>query len=233
MAASERLKVLVVDDEVPLTGVVGSYLVREGFDVDVAHSGPEAVEQARSGKPTLIVLDIMLPGFDGIEACRQIRQFSDAYIIMLTARDEEMDKVLGLSMGADDYLVKPFSPRELIARVRAMLRRPRTSLEELPGELYTVGELTMDAQSRSLTRAGTEIDLTRTEFDLLAVMMAHPKAVLTRRQMINAVWGPDWYCDEHVIDVHIGHVREKIGDAAAEPRYIRTVRGVGYGMVAG
>lgn len=233
MAASERLKVLVVDDEVPLTGVVGSYLVREGFDVDVAHSGPEAVEQARSGKPTLIVLDIMLPGFDGIEACRQIRQFSDAYIIMLTARDEEMDKVLGLSMGADDYLVKPFSPRELIARVRAMLRRPRTSLEELPGELYTVGELTMDAQGRSLTRAGTEIDLTRTEFDLLAVMMAHPKAVLTRRQMINAVWGPDWYCDEHVIDVHIGHVREKIGDAAAEPRYIRTVRGVGYGMVAG
>lgn len=233
MAASERLKVLVVDDEVPLTGVVGSYLVREGFDVDVAHSGPEAVEQARSGKPTLIVLDIMLPGFDGIEACRQIRQFSDAYIIMLTARDEEMDKVLGLSMGADDYLVKPFSPRELIARVRAMLRRPRTSLEELPGELYTVGELTMDAQSRSLTRAGTEIDLTRTEFDLLAVMMAHPKAVLTRRQMINAVWGPDWYGDEHVIDVHIGHVREKIGDAAAEPRYIRTVRGVGYGMVAG
>jgi DNA-binding response OmpR family regulator len=233
VAASERLKVLVVDDEVPLTGVVGSYLVREGFDVDVAHSGPEAVEQARSGKPTLIVLDIMLPGFDGIEACRQIRQFSDAYIIMLTARDEEMDKVLGLSMGADDYLVKPFSPRELIARVRAMLRRPRTSLEELPGELYTVGELTMDAQSRSLTRAGTEIDLTRTEFDLLAVMMAHPKAVLTRRQMINAVWGPDWYGDEHVIDVHIGHVREKIGDAAAEPRYIRTVRGVGYGMVAG
>jgi DNA-binding response OmpR family regulator len=233
VAASERLKVLVVDDEVPLTGVVGSYLVREGFDVDVAHSGPEAVEQARSGKPTLIVLDIMLPGFDGIEACRQIRQFSDAYIIMLTARDEEMDKVLGLSMGADDYLVKPFSPRELIARVRAMLRRPRTSLEELPGELYTVGELTMDAQSRSLTRAGTEIDLTRTEFDLLAVMMAHPKRVLTRRQMINAVWGPDWYCDEHVIDVHIGHVREKIGDAAAEPRYIRTVRGVGYGMVAG
>ncbi len=233
MAASERLKVLVVDDEVPLTGVVGSYLVREGFDVDVAHSGPEAVEQARSGKPTLIVLDIMLPGFDGIEACRQIRQFSDAYIIMLTARDEEMDKVLGLSMGADDYLVKPFSPRELIARVRAMLRRPRTSLEELPGELYTVGELTMDAQSRSLTRAGNEIDLTRTEFDLLAVMMAHPKAVLTRRQMINAVWGPDWYGDEHVIDVHIGHVREKIGDDAAEPRYIRTVRGVGYGMVAG
>ena len=122
------LRVLVVDDEVPLTGVVSSYLVREGFDVSVAHSGPDAVESARELAPVLILLDIMLPGFDGIEACRRIRQFSDAYIIMLTARDEEVDKVLGLSMGADDYLVKPFSPRELIARVRAMLRRPRVSI---------------------------------------------------------------------------------------------------------
>ena len=121
------LRVLVVDDEVPLTGVVSSYLVREGFDVSVAHSGPDAVESARELAPVLILLDIMLPGFDGIEACRRIRQFSDAYIIMLTARDEEVDKVLGLSMGADDYLVKPFSPRELIARVRAMLRRPRSA----------------------------------------------------------------------------------------------------------
>ncbi len=232
MTANERLKVLVVDDEVPLTGVVGSYLEREGFDVAVAHTGPDAVDRARDGAPVLIVLDIMLPGFDGIEACRQIRQFSDAYIIMLTARDEEMDKVLGLSMGADDYLVKPFSPRELIARVRAMLRRPRTASDNDTAELYTVGTLTMDAQGRNLTLDGAEVELTRTEFDLLAAMMAHPRAVLTRRQMIDAVWGPGWYGDEHVVDVHIGHVREKIGDAAAEPRFIRTVRGVGYGMVA-
>jgi DNA-binding response OmpR family regulator len=232
LTANERLKVLVVDDEVPLTGVVGSYLDREGFDVAVAHTGPDAVNQARDGAPVLIVLDIMLPGFDGIEACRQIRQFSDAYIIMLTARDEEMDKVLGLSMGADDYLVKPFSPRELIARVRAMLRRPRTASDNDAPELYTVGTLAMDAQGRSLTLDGREVELTRTEFDLLAAMMAHPRAVLTRRQMIDAVWGPGWYGDEHVVDVHIGHVREKIGDAAAEPKFIRTVRGVGYGMVA-
>lgn len=232
MTANERLKVLVVDDEVPLTGVVGSYLEREGFDVAVAHTGPDAVDRARDGAPVLIVLDIMLPGFDGIEACRQIRQFSDAYIIMLTARDEEMDKVLGLSMGADDYLVKPFSPRELIARVRAMLRRPRTASDNDTTELYTVGTLTMDAQGRNLTLDGAEVELTRTEFDLLAAMMAHPRAVLTRRQLIDAVWGPGWYGDEHVVDVHIGHVREKIGDAAAEPRFIRTVRGVGYGMVA-
>ena len=229
---NERLKVLVVDDEVPLTGVVGSYLEREGFDVAVAHTGPDAVARARADSPVLIVLDIMLPGFDGIEACRQIRQFSDAYIIMLTARDEEMDKVLGLSMGADDYLVKPFSPRELIARVRAMLRRPRAAPDNNTTELYTIGTLTMDAQGRTLTLDGDEIELTRTEFDLLAAMMAHPRAVLTRRKLIDAVWGPGWYGDEHVVDVHIGHVREKIGDAAAEPRFIRTVRGVGYGMVA-
>ena len=232
MTANERMKVLVVDDEVPLTGVVGSYLEREGFDVAVAHTGPDAVDRARDGAPMLIVLDIMLPGFDGIEACRQIRQFSDAYIIMLTARDEEIDKVLGLSMGADDYLVKPFSPRELIARVRAMLRRPRTASDNDTAELYTAGTLTMDALGRNLTLDGHEVELTRTEFDLLAAMMAHPRAVLTRRQMIDAVWGPGWYGDEHVVDVHIGHVREKIGDAAAEPRFIRTVRGVGYGMVA-
>ena len=230
--ANERLKVLVVDDEVPLTGVVGSYLEREGFDVAVAHTGPDAVARARADSPVLIVLDIMLPGFDGIEACRQIRQFSDAYIIMLTARDEEMDKVLGLSMGADDYLVKPFSPRELIARVRAMLRRPRAAPDSDTTELYTIGALTMDAQGRTLTLDGNEIELTRTEFDLLAAMMAQPRSVLTRRKLIDAVWGPGWYGDEHVVDVHIGHVREKIGDAAAEPRFIRTVRGVGYGMVA-
>ena len=232
MTVNERLKVLVVDDEVPLTGVVGSYLEREGFDVAVAHTGPDAVARARADSPVLIVLDIMLPGFDGIEACRQIRQFSDAYIIMLTARDEEMDKVLGLSMGADDYLVKPFSPRELIARVRAMLRRPRAAPDSDTTELFTIGTLTMDAQGRTLTLDGNEIELTRTEFDLLAAMMAQPRSVLTRRKLIDAVWGPGWYGDEHVVDVHIGHVREKIGDAAAEPRFIRTVRGVGYGMVA-
>ena len=232
MTVNERLKVLVVDDEVPLTGVVGSYLEREGFDVAVAHTGPDAVARARADSPVLIVLDIMLPGFDGIEACRQIRQFSDAYIIMLTARDEEMDKVLGLSMGADDYLVKPFSPRELIARVRAMLRRPRAAPDSDTTELFTIGTLTMDAQGRTLTLDGNEIELTRTEFDLLSAMMAQPRSVLTRRKLIDAVWGPGWYGDEHVVDVHIGHVREKIGDAAAEPRFIRTVRGVGYGMVA-
>ena len=228
------LRVLVVDDEVPLTGVVGSYLEREGFEVLVAHTGPEAVETARQQGPVLIVLDIMLPGFDGVEACRQIRQFSDAYIIMLTARDEEVDKVLGLSMGADDYLVKPFSPRELIARVRAMLRRPRASeaTAAVVG-VVEVGGLRLDPEARIVEVDGVPVDLTRTEFDLLAGMALRPRAVLTRRQLLDSVWGPGWFGDEHVVDVHIGHLRTKLGDDASEPRFIRTVRGVGYGMGAG
>jgi DNA-binding response OmpR family regulator len=231
---TESLRVLVVDDEIPLTQVVGSYLEREGFTVAVAHTGPDAVEEARASEPVLIVLDVMLPGFDGIEACRQIRQFSDAYIIMLTARDEEVDKILGLSMGADDYLVKPFSPRELIARVRAMLRRPRVSTAGPSGDqAVTVGALTIDTEARTAVVDEVEIDLTRTEFDLLAAMASRPKAALTRRQLIDAVWGPGWYGDEHVVDVHVGHLRTKLGDDANDPRFIRTVRGVGYGMATG
>ncbi|MDP2014157.1 MAG: response regulator transcription factor [Actinomycetota bacterium] len=229
---ADGLRVLVVDDEVPLTAVISSYLVREGFDVALAHTGPDAVDVARSHRPDLIVLDLMLPGFDGIEACRLIRQFSDAYIIMLTARDEEVDKVLGLTMGADDYLVKPFSPRELIARVRAMLRRPRSSipLSATQAPMSIVG-LTVDVQARSTLVDGDEVVLTRTEFDLLAAMMARPHAVLTRRQLIEAVWGPGWVGDEHVVDVHIGHLRTKLQDDASDPRFIRTVRAVGYGLV--
>lgn len=226
------MRVLVVDDEVPLTGVVGSYLVREGFEVSVAHTGPGAVQMARSERPDLIVLDVMLPGFDGIEVCRQVRTFSDTYIIMLTARDSEVDKVLGLSMGADDYLVKPFSPRELIARVHAMLRRPRAA-DLGPQDAITVGGLVIDPESRDVTVDGVAVDLTRTEFDLLAAMASRPKAALTRRQLIDAVWGQDWFGDEHVVDVHVGHVRTKLGDDANEPRFVRTVRGVGYGMGTG
>lgn len=227
-------RVLVVDDEIPLTGVIGSYLRAEGFEVAFAHNGPDAVAAARRVDPVLIVLDVMLPGFDGIEACRQIRQFSDAYIIMLTAQEEEIDKVLGLSMGADDYIVKPFSPRELIARVRAMLRRPRASTAgPADAEPFAIGGLTLDSVARVVTVDGTIIELTRTEFDLLAVLAARPKAVVTRRQLIEDVWGDGWIGDDHVVDVHIGHLRGKLGDDTASPRFVRTVRGVGYGMGAG
>jgi DNA-binding response OmpR family regulator len=175
----------------------------------------------------------MLPGFDGIEACRLIRQFTDAYIIMLTARDEDVDKVLGLTMGADDYLVKPFSPRELIARIRAMLRRPRSSIMvSSPQPPMSLLGLDVDVQSRIVSLEGASIDLTRTEFDLLVALMTRPRAVLTRRQLIEAVWGPGWMGDEHVVDVHIAHLRTKLGDNAGTPRFIRTVRAVGYGLVA-
>ncbi|MDO8732601.1 MAG: response regulator transcription factor [Actinomycetota bacterium] len=229
---ADALRVLVVDDEVPLTAVISSYLVREGFDVALAHTGPDAVELAQSHRPDLIVLDVMLPGFDGVEACRLIRQFSDAYIIMLTARDEEVDKVLGLTMGTDDYLVKPFSPRELIARVRAMLRRPRSSnMVSIPQAPMSIGGLEVDGQGRLTVVDGQPVELTRTEFDLLAALMARPHAVLSRRQLIEAVWGPGWVGDEHIVDVHIGHLRTKLHDEASDPRFIRTVRAVGYGLV--
>jgi DNA-binding response OmpR family regulator len=227
----EPMTVLVVDDEVALAGVVAGYLEREGFSVVQAHDGPTGVALARSTMPELIVLDVMLPGFDGVEVCRQVRQFTDAYIIMLTARDEEVDKVVGLSVGADDYLVKPFSPRELIARVRAMLRRPRV----VPANpsVTTLGDLVVDDESRTVTVAGSRVELTRTEFDLLATMSARPRLAFSRRQLIDAVWGADWFGDEHLVDVHVGHLRRKLGDDASEPRYVRTVRGVGYGMGPG
>jgi len=227
----EQMTVLVVDDEIALAGVVAGYLEREGFTVLQAHDGPSAVALAESRHPDLIVLDVMLPGFDGVEVCRQVRQFTDAYIIMLTARDEEVDKIVGLSVGADDYLVKPFSPRELIARVRAMLRRPR-SVPVSPSDT-TVGDLVVDEEARTVTVAGAPVELTRTEFDLLATMVTRPRLAFSRRQLIDAVWGSDWYGDEHLVDVHVAHLRRKLGDDASEPRYVRTVRGVGYGLGTG
>lgn len=229
---AETVRVLVVDDERALVGVITSYLEREGFEVVQAFDGPSAVERARQDSPSLVLLDLMLPGIDGIEVCRQIRQFTDAYVIILTARDEEVDKIVGLSVGADDYLVKPFSPRELIARIRAMLRRPRPSQAPAP-ESVVVGNLEVDLEARVVSVDGESVDLTRTEFDLLAAMVVRPRAALPRRQLIDEVWGADWYGDEHVVDVHIGHLRRKLGDDAAEPRFIRTVRGVGYGLGTG
>ena len=229
---AEPLHVLVVEDETDLANVVAGYLRREGFTVDLAHDGPAAVAQARTHQPDLVVLDVMLPGFDGIEVCRQLRGFTDAYVIMLTAKDEEVDKVVGLSVGADDYLVKPFSPRELIARIRAMLRRPRTgqaALRPAP-DVLRFADVVVDRESRQVTRAGEPVPLTRTEFDLLATLAERPRAAFTRRQLLDAAWGEGWYGDEHVVDVHVAHVRDKLGDDATTPRYIRTVRGVGYGL---
>ena len=231
-------RAMVVEDEVPLATLVASYLERAGFEVTVSHDGTEAVRTAREVDPDVIVLDLGLPGLDGIEVCRQVRTFSDAYVVMLTARSEEVDTLIGLSVGADDYLIKPFSPRELMARIQAILRRPRTPQ---PGRLddgvsdpsREFGPLTVDPVGRDVWLDGEPVALTRTEFDLLATLSGHPQIALRRAQLIEAVWGPSWVGDEHLVDVHIGHLRRKLGDDAARPRFIRTVRGVGYRMSTG
>jgi DNA-binding response OmpR family regulator len=213
-----------------VAGVIASYFVREGFEVETAYDGIAAVEKARVNSPDLVVLDLMLPGLDGIEVCKEIRKFSDAYIIMLTARDEEIDKVVGLAVGADDYMVKPFSTKELIARARAMLRRPRTSVTVTNNESITIGDLHIDVDTRFVQLGDQLIDLTRTEFDILVVMARRPRVAFSRRQIIDSVWDEDWYGDEHVVDVHIGHLRKKLNDDLTEPNYVRTVRGVGYAI---
>lgn len=223
------VSVLVVDDEAPFAMVVASYLEREGMMVELAFDGPSAVEQARAMRPDLVVLDIMLPGFDGIEVCRQLRTFTDAYVIMLTARDTETDKVVALSVGADDYMVKPLSARELVARAKAMLRRPRGALNansEQPQTIMRIEALSVDPVARSVTLDGEPVELTRTEFDILAVLASQPSTAFTRQQILETVWGGSWYGDEHVIDVHVGHIRQKLGSEDL----IRTVRGIGYGM---
>lgn len=231
---SRRLRVLVVEDEVELAAVVASYFEREGHLVDMAFDGPTAVEKARRAIPDLIVLDLMLPGFDGIEVCRQVRTFSDAYILMLTARDEEVDKIVGFAVGADDYLVKPFSPRELIARTTAILRRPRS--QGASGALITqseqrhFGNLTINSAARVVTVGDIVLQLTRTEFDLLETMAEKPKNIFSRRQLLELVWGGDWYGEIHVVDVHVGHLRKKLANAGMTEEVIRTVRGIGYGM---
>ena len=227
-----RARVLVVDDEEPLARLVAEYLTRAGFDVGLAPDGLTAVQLARATEPDVVVLDLGLPGLDGIEVCRQLRTFTDCYVIMLTARTDEVDKLIGLSVGADDYLTKPFSPRELVARVQVMLRRPRVPAlaDGAAGDLLRFGPLVLDVAGREVHLDGDPVDLTRTEFDLLATLASRPKVVFTRRQLIDAVWGATWVGDEHLVDVHIGHLRRKLGDDAAEARFVRTVRGVGYRM---
>src|SRR5690625_1561800 len=225
-------RVLVVDDEAPLARLVTSYLERQGFEVQVTGDGNDAISRARQWRPGVMVLDLGLPGADGIEVCRTVRTFSDCYIIMLTARAEEVDKLIGLSVGADDYMTKPFSPRELVARVRAMLRRPRQGADgHHPSASF--GPLTLDVLGREVFLDGAPVQLTRTEFDVLAALAARPDMAFARRQLIETVWGPGWVADDHLVDVHIAHLRRKLGDDASAPRFIRTVRGVGYRMGTG
>jgi DNA-binding response OmpR family regulator len=232
MMPGMEVHVLVVDDEQSLAKVVARYLEADGHQVACVFDGLAAVAAARRQPPDVVVLDLGLPGLDGIEVCRQLRAFTDCYIVMLTARSDEVDKLVGLGVGADDYLTKPFSPRELVARVRAMLRRPRAgaAAEEQP---RVFGALRIDAPAREVHVGDRPVELTRTEFDLLAALSARPRLAFTRRQLIDAVWGEGWVGDEHLVDVHIGHLRRKLGDDPAAPQFIRTVRGVGYRMGEG
>ncbi|OGO56944.1 MAG: DNA-binding response regulator [Chloroflexi bacterium RBG_16_69_14] len=223
-------RVLVVDDEAPIVDLVRGYLEREGYIVESATDGPSAVEAVRTSAPDVVILDVMLPGLDGIEVCRQIRTFSDAYVLMLTARGEEIDRIMGLTVGADDYLVKPFSPRELVARVKALLRRPRRPTETTAS---APAGLEMHEARRVVRVDGEAVDLTALEFDLLGVLARDPGVVVGRQALLDRVWGPDFIADDHLVDVHIGNLRKKLGDDPGRPRFIETVRGVGYRLREG
>ncbi|MDA8439835.1 MAG: response regulator transcription factor [Propionibacterium sp.] len=226
--------VLVVEDEPDLARMVATYMTHAGYRSEIAFTGTEALNRARDLDPDVVLLDLGLPGVDGVEVCRQLRTFTDCYVLMVTARSDEIDRIIGLSVGADDYITKPFSPRELVARVQAVLRRPRRpvgAVEDSGEEPREFGDLVVDLDGRRVTRAGEPVDLTRTEFDILALLASSPKVAFSRRRILDEVWDPGWIGDEHVVDVHVAHVRAKIGDDPAEPRYIDTVRGVGYRMV--
>lgn len=226
-AATDQPSVLVVDDEAPLVRLIAEYLRRDGLHVETTDNGPDAVEMVTAIQPAVVILDLGLPGIDGVEACRQIRTFSDCYVIMLTARADEVDRLIGLSVGADDYVTKPFSPRELVLRVRAMLRRPRPE-GAAESHRLTAGSLVVDTNAREVWLDESRVELTRTEFELLLALITQPGTAKSRRELITQVWGDEWLGDEHLVDVHIGNLRRKIHDDPADPRFIHTVRGVGY-----
>jgi len=227
-------RVLVVDDEAPLAALVAAYLARDGFEVAVGDDGPGALTAARTLDPDVVVLDLGLPGLDGMEVIRRLRSFSDCYVLMLTARSEDADKLAGLAAGADDYLTKPFNPRELVALVHVLLRRPRAHAADTVAEPPRIfGQLRIDVPGREVHVDGTPVPLTRTEFDVLAALALQPHKALTRTELIAAVWGANWFGDEHLVDVHVGHLRRKLGDDPTAPRFVCTVRGVGYRMGEG
>jgi DNA-binding response OmpR family regulator len=216
---------LLIEDSKEYALIGAKLLQREGFDVVVAHDGETGIRLARSRKPEVVLLDVGLPGVDGFEVCRRIRDFSDAYLIMVTGRTDEVDRVVGLTMGADDYVTKPFSPRELAARIAAMRRRPRAAADP---EVWDFGPLRVDVAARESTLDGQLLDLTKVEFDLLAKLASEPRRAFTRAQLLEGVWGPGWYGDDHFVDVHIGNLRKKLGESGTHPRFVHTVRGVGF-----
>ena len=219
--------ILIVEDDRKTASLVTLYLEREGFKTVVAYDGDRALELVQQTNPIFVVLDLMLPKMDGWEVCRAIRRSSDVPILILTAREEEMDRVLGLSLGADDYVVKPFSPRELVARVKAILRRTRSESREQKN-LLSFGRLTLDLQKRRVTLNNQPISLTRFEYNLLSTLMGSPGKIFSREELLACLYSSGEAVIDRVIDVHIGKLRQKIEDDVSTPRYILTVRGLGY-----
>jgi DNA-binding response OmpR family regulator len=224
------VRALIVEDERNLVSLIRGYLEREGFEIHEALDGLAALEVARSVNPDVVVLDWMLPKLDGMTVLRELRRFSDAYVILLTARAEEVDRIVGLSTGADDYLTKPFSPGELVARIRAMLRRPRAGARDASEEDVPLkfGELMIDPAWREVRLREEEIPLTALQFHLLATLASRPGLVFSRRQLLERVWGEDYFGSDHVVDVHIANLRKKVEEDPSDLRYVQTVRGVGY-----
>jgi len=218
--------VLVVDDETSLRELIRAYLERDGYTVVEASTGKEALASAALHNPDIIVLDLMIPEIDGTEVCRRIRSSSDVYIIMVTAKADEVDRVVGLEVGADDYLTKPFSPRELVARVRALLRRPRAQV--VAARVLRFGDLTIDVEAHEVRLGNDVIMLTATEYRLIALLASTPGRMYTRAQLLEHVWGSTYYGDDRVVDVHIANARRKIQENTTNPPFIETVRGAGY-----
>ena len=227
----EQVRVVVVDDERPLAELLARYLTREGYQVELAHDGPAALELIARVDPDVIVLDLMLPGIDGLEVARRVRATSDAYLVMLTARSEEVDRIVGLRVGADDYVTKPFSVGELVARIQAMLRRPRRG-GTAPEDVRAIGALRIDPSSHEARLAEVTLPLTPIEFALLEQLSAAPRQVWSKEQLLEQVWGSASYRDPHVVAVHVGNLRRKLIEAGDRTGLVHTVRGVGYRLVA-
>lgn len=222
-----RHKILVVEDDRNIASLVEQYLTREGFTVLRAGDGPGGLTAARREKPALVILDVMLPGMDGWEVCRDLRRDSEVPILMLTARADEMDRVVGLSMGADDYVVKPFSPRELVERVKAILRRTKVR-PETPGGVQEFGPIRLDPDKHSVTMDNAPVSLTPSEFKLLQTLMSYPGKVFTRSELLDRLYSDGGEVIDRVIDVHMGKLRQKLEPNPSQPRYLLTVHGVGY-----
>jgi two-component system, OmpR family, response regulator RegX3 len=220
-------RVVVVEDEQSISDPLRSALEREGYQVEVAATGAAGLDAVRRAEPDVVLLDLMLPDIDGRDVCRTIRSSSRVPIIMLTARGLETDRVVGLELGADDYLVKPFGMAELIARIRAVLRRSAPDPPDAEGAIV-IGDVRLDPRTRSATHAGEPLDLPRREFDLLQLLMANAGTVLARQRLMDDVWGVDWFGSTKTLDVHVAGLRRRLGDDAVESRYIHTVRGVGF-----